>query len=134
MVRGGVRVYLLAAKIPDAERVRGNLYLCGIRIPVPGQAGDGERGCAEFSGKDISRYFEETGHLLWWYQWREWFDQVRSLVLRSIEGTDAELATMQELHKAMNYIREHMDRDITLEELLWLTGMSKSHFSRKLLH
>lgn len=72
--------------------------------------------------------------MLWWYQWREWFDQVRSLVLRSIEGTDAELATMQELHKAMNYIREHMDRDITLEELLWLTGMSKSHFSRKLLH
>ena len=47
-----------------------------------------------------------------------------------IGGTDAELATMEELHKAMNYIREHMDRDITLEELLRLTGMSKSHFSR----
>lgn len=86
---------------------------------------------AEFSGKDISQYFEETGHFLWWYQWREWFDEVRGLVLRSIEGTDAELATMEELHKAMNYIREHMDRDITLEELLRLTGMSKSHFSRK---
>lgn len=86
---------------------------------------------AEFSGKDISRYFEETGHFLWWYQWREWFDEVRRLVLCRIEGTDAELATMEELHKAMNYIREHMDRDITLEELLRLTGMSKSHFSRK---
>lgn len=86
---------------------------------------------AEFSGKDISRYFEETGHFLWWYQWREWFDEVRGLVLRSIGGTDGELAAMEEIHRAMNYIREHMDRDITLEELLRLTGMSKSHFSRK---
>ncbi len=84
-----------------------------------------------FSGKDISRYFEETGNFLWWYQWREWFDHTRSLVLRSIEGTDAELATMEGIHRAMNYIRENMDRDITLEELLKLTGMSKSHFSRK---
>lgn len=86
---------------------------------------------AEFSGKDISRYFEETGHFLWWYQWREWFDEVRGRVLRSIEGTDTELAAMEEIHKAMNYIREHMDREITLKELLQLTGMSKSHFSRK---
>lgn len=86
---------------------------------------------ADLSGKDISRYFEETGNFLWWYQWRGWFDEVRGLVLQSIEGTDAELATMEELHRAMNYIREHMDRDITLEELLRLTGMSKSHFSRK---
>jgi len=86
---------------------------------------------SEFSGKDISRYFEETGNFLWWYQWREWFDDVRGLVLRSIEGVDAELETMEGIHRAMNYIREHMDRDITLEELLRLTGMSKSHFSRK---
>lgn len=37
---------------------------------------------------------------------------------------------MEAIHKAMNYIREHMDREITLEELLRLTGMSKSHFSK----
>ena len=30
----------------------------------------------------------------------------------------------------MKDIREHMDREITLEELLRLTGMSKSYFSR----
>lgn len=86
---------------------------------------------SEFSGKDISRYFQETAHFLWWYQWREWFDEVRGRVLRSVEGTDTELAAMEEIHKAMNYIREHMDKDITLEELLRFTGMSKSHFSRK---
>lgn len=86
---------------------------------------------SEFSGKDIAQYFEETGHFRWWYQWREWFDQVRRLVLRSIEGTGTELADMERIHVAMNYIREHMDQEITLEELLHLTGMSKSHFSRK---
>ena len=37
---------------------------------------------------------------------------------------------MEAIHKAMNHIREYMDREITLEELLHLTGMSKSHFSR----
>lgn len=86
---------------------------------------------SEFSGKDISRYFQETGQFLWWYQWREWFDEVRRLVLESLGGTDTELAAMEEIHRAVNYIREHMDKDITLEELLRLTGMSKSHFSRK---
>ena len=30
----------------------------------------------------------------------------------------------------MNYIREHMDKEISLRELLQFTGMSKSHFSK----
>lgn len=86
---------------------------------------------SEFSGKDISRYFEETGGFRWWYQWKEWFDDVRARVYCSIGGKEGELAALEDIHKAMKYIREHMDRDITLEELLKLTGMSKSHFSRK---
>lgn len=86
---------------------------------------------SDLSGKDISRYFEETGQFLWWYQWREWFHEVRRQVLLHLRGVDVELEAMESIHQAMNYIREHMDRDITLEELLRLTGMSKSHFSRK---
>jgi two-component system response regulator YesN len=85
---------------------------------------------SEFSGKDFTRYFEEVGHFLWWYQWKEWFDEIRRLVLKKIGGTNEEISTMEAIHKAMNHIREYMDREITLEELLHLTGMSKSHFSR----
>ena len=59
-----------------------------------------------------------------------WFDETRSLVLKRIGESNAEISTMEAMHKAMNYIREHMDREITLEELLHLTGMSKSHFSK----
>ena len=85
---------------------------------------------SEFSGKDFTRYFEEVGGFRWWYQWREWFDEVRGLVLKKIGEGDEDIGTMEAIHKAMNYIREHMDREITLEELLRLTGMSKSHFSK----
>lgn len=85
---------------------------------------------SEFSGKDISRYFEEVEDFRWWYQWREWFDGVRRLVLERMGGADEEITSMEAIHKAMNYIREHMDREIPLEELLKLTGMSKSHFSK----
>lgn len=86
---------------------------------------------SEFSEKDITRYFEEVGGFHWWYQWEEWFDGIRRLVLKKVGGTDEELGTIDAVHRAMNYIREHMDREITLEELLKLTGMSKSYFSRK---
>lgn len=86
---------------------------------------------AEFSGKEISGYFEETGGFVWWYQWKEWFDEVRALVLGRIGGMDEKLATMEAIHEAMQYIRDHMDQDVTLEELLRLTGMSKSYFSKK---
>ncbi len=85
---------------------------------------------SEFSGKNFTRYFEEVGHFLWWYQWKEWFDEVRHLVLKKIGKSNEEISTMEAIHRAMNHIREHMDREITLEELLHLTGMSKSHFSR----
>ncbi len=85
---------------------------------------------SEFSGKDFTHYFEEVGHFQWWYQWREWFDEIRRLVLKKIGETNAEISTMEAIHTAMNYIREHMDREIALEELLRMTGMSKSHFSR----
>ena len=83
-----------------------------------------------FSGKDFTRYFEEVGGFRWWYQWREWFDDTRRLVRKRIGEANEEIGTMEAIHKAMNYIREHMDREITLEELLRLTGMSKSHFSK----
>lgn len=86
---------------------------------------------SEFSGKDITRYFEEVGSFQWWYQWEEWFDEIRRLVLQKVGGTNEELGTIDAVHRAMNYIREHMDREITLDELLKLTGMSKSYFSRK---
>ena len=86
---------------------------------------------AEFSGKEISGYFEETGGFVWWYQWKEWFDGVRARVLDRIGGMDDRLATMEAVHEAMQYIRNHMDQDVTLEELLRLTGMSKSYFSKK---
>lgn len=86
---------------------------------------------AEFSGKEISGYFEETGGFIWWYQWKEWFDEVRALVLGRIGGMDEKLATMESIYEAMQYIRDHMDQDVTLEELLRLTGMSKSYFSKK---
>lgn len=85
---------------------------------------------SEFSGKDPTRYFEEVGAFQWWYQWRDWFDEIRALVIRKIGEGSEEISTMEAIHRAMSYIREHMDREITLEELLRLTGMSKSHFSR----
>ena len=65
---------------------------------------------SEFSGKDFTRYFEEVGSFRWWYQWREWFGEVRGLVLKKIGEGDEEISTMEAIHKAMNYIREHMDR------------------------
>lgn len=84
----------------------------------------------EFSGKDFSRYFEEVGSFRWWYEWRGWFDEIRKRVLERVGEDREELESIQAIHRAMNYIREHMDREITLEELLRLTGMSKSYFSR----
>ncbi len=85
---------------------------------------------SEFSGKDFTCYFQEVGGFKWWYQWKEWFDDIRRLVLKKAGENGEEIGIMEAIHKAMNYIREHMDRDITLGELLRLTGMSKSHFSR----
>lgn len=84
----------------------------------------------EFSGKDFSRYFEEVGSFRWWYEWKGWFDEIRKKVLGRVGEDREELESIQAIHQAMNYIREHMDREITLEELLRLTGMSKSYFSR----
>lgn len=84
----------------------------------------------EFSGKDFSRYFEEVGAFRWWYEWKGWFDEIRKKVLERVGEDREELESIQAIHQAMNYIREHMDREITLEELLRLTGMSKSYFSR----
>ena len=84
----------------------------------------------EFSGKDFSRYFEEVGSVRWWYEWKGWFDEIRKKVLERVGEDREELESIQAIHQAMNYIREHMDREITLEELLRLTGMSKSYFSR----
>lgn len=84
---------------------------------------------SEFSGKDFARYFEEVAHFRWWYQWKEWLDEIRRLVLKKIGEANVETGTIEAVHKAMNYIREHMDKEITLEELLHLTGMSKSYFS-----
>ena len=84
----------------------------------------------EFSGKDFSRYFEEVGSFRWWYEWKGWFDEIRKKVLERVGEDREELESIQAIHQAMNYIREHMDREITLEELLRLTGMSKSYFSR----
>lgn len=86
---------------------------------------------SEFSGKDISGYFEETNQLLWWYQWKEWFDGVREQVLIRIGGLDEKMTTMEAIHKSMQYIRDHMDENIPLEDLLRLTGMCKSYFSHK---
>lgn len=85
---------------------------------------------SEFSGKDFTKYFEEVGKFQWWYEWRLWFDEIRNKVIKRIGGSNEEIGTMECIHRAMNYIREHMDKEITLEELLRLTGMSKSHFSR----
>jgi two-component system response regulator YesN len=84
---------------------------------------------SEFSGKDFSHYYEEVAHFQWWYQWKEWLDGIRRLVLKKIGETSAEFASIEAIHKAVNYIREHMDKEITLGELLHLTGMSKSYFS-----
>ena len=84
----------------------------------------------EFSGKDFSRYFEKVGSFRWWYEWKGWFDEIRKKVLERVGEDREELESIQAIHQAMNYIREHMDREITLEELLRLTGMSKSYFSR----
>ena len=84
----------------------------------------------EFSGKDFSRYFEEVSSFRWWYEWKGWFDEIRKKVLERVGEDREELESIQAIHQAMNYIREHMDREITLEELLRLTGMSKSYFSR----
>ena len=84
----------------------------------------------EFSGKDFSRYFEEVGSFRWWYEWKGWCDEIRKKVLERVGEDREELESIQAIHQAMNYIREHMDREITLEELLRLTGMSKSYFSR----
>lgn len=84
----------------------------------------------EFSGKDFSRYFGEVGSFRWWYEWKGWFDEIRKKVLERVGEDREELESIQAIHQAMNYIREHMDREITLEELLRLTGMSKSYFSR----
>lgn len=85
---------------------------------------------SEFSEKDFALYFDEVGQFKWWYQWKEWFDEIRRLVLTRVRENDETIGTMEAIYKAMNYIREHMDREITLEELLRLIGMSKSHFSK----
>lgn len=85
---------------------------------------------SEFSDKDITQYFDEVGEFQWWYQWKEWFDRIRQQVLQKARESDEEVGTMEAVHRAMNYIREHMDREISLDELLRLTGMSKSRFSR----
>lgn len=85
---------------------------------------------AEFSGKDMAQYVHEVEGFCWWYQWREWCALLRDRVLERT-GRRAESArNAQEIHRAVCYIREHMGRDISLEELLRLTGMSKSHFSK----
>ena len=70
------------------------------------------------------------GSFRWWYEWKGWFDEIRKKVLERVGEDREELESIQAIHQAMNYIREHMDREITLEELLRLTGMSKSYFSR----
>lgn len=85
---------------------------------------------AEFSGKDITRYFQEVNGFKWWYQWKKWCGQIRGLVLERVGNPGEELRNVEEIHRAMNYIREHMDREIALNDLLHLTGMSKSHFSK----
>lgn len=85
---------------------------------------------SEFSKKDFTKYFEEVSGFHWWYEWRAWFDAIRKDVLKKIGEDHAEIEVIQAVHQAMNYIREHMNRDITLEELLRLTGMSKSFFSK----
>lgn len=85
----------------------------------------------EFTGLDTSGYFEEAGTFDWWYQWELWFKRMRSLVVARIGKVSAgDLRNVELVHRAMNYIREHMDREISLDELLQLTGMSKSHFTK----
>lgn len=85
---------------------------------------------SEFSGKDFTRYYEEVAHFQWWYQWKEWLDEIHRLVLKKIGETSAEFSSIEAIHKAVNYIRDHMDKEIMLGELLHMTGMSKSYFSR----
>ena len=87
---------------------------------------------AEFSGKDITQFFQEVEGFKWWYQWKEWCEGLRDMVLERVGsgGTEERVRNVQEIHRAMNYIREHMDKEISLRELLQFTGMSKSHFSK----
>lgn len=85
---------------------------------------------SEFSGKDFTKYFDEVGGFRWWYEWKAWLDGVRKLVQKKAGESEEGIETMEAIHGAVNYVREHMDREISLEELLRLTGMSKSHFSR----
>lgn len=85
---------------------------------------------SEFSGRDIRLYFDEVAYFKCWYQWREWFDQIHIAVQKRIGNTGTGIGTMELIHKAIIYIREHMDREIALDDLLHITGMSKSFFSR----
>ena len=85
---------------------------------------------SDFSGKDISCYFDEVSLFKWWYQWKVWFDEIRVGVLEKIGNIKLDPDTVDLIHKAMIYTREHMDQDLTLEDVLHLCGMSRSYFSR----
>ncbi len=80
--------------------------------------------------KNIAGYFDEVSGFAWWEDWVNWFLQNRKLLSqKNVTYCDSGDNVMV-MRKALDFIKSNFDGEVTLEDLLKLTNMSKSHFCK----
>lgn len=82
--------------------------------------------CASYQNLQIEEYFDQTGELHWWYQWRLWLDSLRQGTSVYLQPEDSASCI---LRRAIQYINAHYMQNLDLHTMLQMTAMSKSLFS-----
>lgn len=82
--------------------------------------------CAAYLDIPVSRYFDITAGLLWWHQWQTWLLDLQGEVSTLM---DADSTALRGIGRALLYIDAHFRENITLQSVLRIAMLSKSHFS-----
>lgn len=83
--------------------------------------------CASFLNLTPTDYFTQIEHLDWWYQWSQWLENFRNRVMPCLYPQGSPAYAIQE---AMEYVRLNYGKDLSLSDILEITSMSKSSFSK----
>lgn len=85
---------------------------------------------SQYTGVELRNYFEKVSSIEWWYQWRKWFEDNREILRCKLYSDSSELQNKVSIQKALRYIEQNYQSNLSLEEVLKVVGMSKSHFSK----
>lgn len=87
-------------------------------------------GWMQYTEYKINEYFEQINEINWWYQWKQWFDDNKNIIKEKVCGDSNETINKLMIDKAIRYVKDNYKEEISIEDILRVTNMSKSHFSK----